>query len=119
LYWLTKRFVGQSEAHAVIFGGALNVGLSLMNDFAPGILPANPLSMYIPSRTGMRGGNGLDAYVPIRPGLRAANLPGNLPARGAMGVPRVNTALAVQTRGIPRGNFSDNAYNVPVRHLRF
>jgi hypothetical protein len=119
LYWLTKRFVGHSEANAVIFGGSLNIGLTLVNDFAPGILPANPLSMYVPVRPGMQG---MQAYVPVRPGLRAGNVPGTaLPGRMLSPAIRAAAAapLAVQTRTIPRANFSDNAYNVPQRHMRF
>lgn len=66
--YVTRRFVGSSEANAVAIGGGLNVAMSLVNDFAPGFLPANPLSMYIPTAPGLRG---MQAYVPTRPGLRA------------------------------------------------
>jgi hypothetical protein len=66
LAWLTKRFVGAGEAMSVAIGGGINIAVSLVNDFAPGVLPANPLAMYMPTRTGMR------AYVPVRGGLRAA-----------------------------------------------
>jgi hypothetical protein len=69
LQWVTKRFVGTSESHMVLIGGGVNIGLSLVNDFAPGFLPANPLSMYTPVRPGLR------AYVPVRPGLRAVPAP--------------------------------------------
>jgi hypothetical protein len=62
--WVTHRFIGASDGNAVMIGGGINVGLSLMNDFAPGFLPANPLSAYVPVRPGMR------AYVPTRHGLR-------------------------------------------------
>ena len=68
LSYITRRFVGSSEANAVAIGGGLNVAMSLVNDFAPGFLPANPLSMYIPTAPGLRG---MQAYVPTRPGLRA------------------------------------------------
>lgn len=64
LTWLTKRFVGANEANAVMVGGGANILISLANDFAPGILPANPLSMYLPNRPGMQ------AYTPVRPGLQ-------------------------------------------------
>jgi hypothetical protein len=65
LAWLTKKFVGGGEAMSVAIGGGINVAVSLVNDFAPGMLPANPLAMYVPNRNGMR------AYVPVRGGLRA------------------------------------------------
>jgi hypothetical protein len=65
--WLTHRFISASDANAVAIGGSINIGLSLINDFAPGFLPANPLSAYVPVRPGLR------AYVPVRPGLRAAH----------------------------------------------
>lgn len=65
--WLVRRFVSVGDGNAVAIGGAINVGLSLVNDFAPGFLPANPLSMYVPVRPGVR------AYVPVRPGLRAVS----------------------------------------------
>lgn len=64
LTWLTKRFVGANEASAVAIGGGVNIAVSLVNDFVPGILPANPLSMYVPTPAGMK------AYVPINPGLK-------------------------------------------------
>jgi len=70
LAWLTRRFVGSNEAHMVMIGGGANVALSLDNDFAPGILPANPLGMYLPTvfpAAGARGG--MQAYVPLR-GMR-------------------------------------------------
>jgi hypothetical protein len=63
--WVVGRFVSRADGNAVAIGGAINVGLSLVNDLAPGFLPANPLSMYVPVRPGMR------SYVPVRPGLRA------------------------------------------------
>jgi hypothetical protein len=72
LAWLTKRFVGHNEASMVMVGGAANVVLSLANDFAPGFLPANPLSAYVP--TSMAG---MQSYVGLR-GMRgglAANVP--------------------------------------------
>jgi hypothetical protein len=62
--WLTHKFIGASDGNAVMIGGSINVGLSLINDFAPGFLPANPLSAYVPVRPGMR------AYIPTRAGLR-------------------------------------------------
>jgi hypothetical protein len=63
--WAVSRFVSRGDGNAVAIGGAINLGLSLVNDFAPGFLPANPLSAYVPVRAG------LHAYVPNRPGLRA------------------------------------------------
>lgn len=63
--WVTHRFISASDGNAVAIGGSINIGLSLINDFAPGFLPANPLSAYVPVRPGLR------AYVPTRPGLRA------------------------------------------------
>jgi hypothetical protein len=63
--WLTHRFISAGDGNAVMIGGSINIGLSLVNDFAPGFLPANPLSAYVPVRPGLR------AYVPTRPGLRA------------------------------------------------
>ena len=80
LAWLTRRFVGQNEAHMVMIGGGANVALSLVNDFAPGILPANPLGMYLPTVFPAAGGSvrgasgGFGAYVPLR-GLRGTVSP--------------------------------------------
>jgi hypothetical protein len=73
LAWLTRRFVGSNEAHMVMIGGGANVALSLVNDFAPGILPANPLGMYLPTvfpPAGARGG--MNAYVGLR-GMRGGS----------------------------------------------
>jgi hypothetical protein len=95
LSWLTRRFVGKNEAHMVMIGGGANIALSLVQDFAPGILPANPLGMYLPTvfpPAGARGG--MNAYVPLR-GMRgpittAAAFPrsssvgGNSPAYGGV-----------------------------------
>ena len=81
LSWLAKKFVGQSEGQAVMIGGGANIAISLINDFAPGILPANPLGMYLPNvlppMNAMPGG-ALKAYVPnSMRGMRAAvRLPG-------------------------------------------
>jgi hypothetical protein len=69
LAWVTRRFVGSRESNAVMVGGGVNIALSLVQDFAPGLLPANPLAMYVPRNAGM------SAYVPTRPGLRAAGVP--------------------------------------------
>lgn len=83
LAWLTRRFVGSSEAQMVMVGGGANVALSLVNDFAPGILPANPLGMYLPTvfpAAGARGG--MNAYVGLR---------------GMRGVTKLNTAAAFPT----------------------
>ena len=67
LSWLTKRFVGQNEGHMVMLGGGANIALSLVNDFAPGILPANPLGMYLPTVfPSMQAQAGMRAYVPLR-----------------------------------------------------
>lgn len=68
LAWATKKFVGAGEAMAVAIGGGANVAISLVNDFAPGILPANPLAMYVPNRT-------MQAYVPTRGNLRGLKGP--------------------------------------------
>jgi hypothetical protein len=70
LAWLTRRFIGSNESNMVILGGAVNVGLTLANDFAPGYLPANPLSMYQPVHPGLRAAQ-MGAYLPLRRGMRA------------------------------------------------
>jgi hypothetical protein len=71
LSWLTRRFVGSNEAHMVMIGGGANIALSLVNDFAPGMLPANPLSMYLPTIfPTMQQQAGMRSYVPLR-GLAA------------------------------------------------
>lgn len=74
LSWLTKRFVGVNEGNMVLIGGGVNVALTLVSDFAPGLLPANPLAMYIPTvfppMTFTPGAGGMKQYVPLR-GLRA------------------------------------------------
>lgn len=69
---LTKRFVGSQEAQAVMIGGTANIALTAINDFVPGILPANPLALYVPlmQAPGVRSMNGMKQYVPLR-GLRA------------------------------------------------
>ena len=71
LAWLTKRFFGGGQAMSVVIGGSLNIGMSLLYDFVPGILPANPLAMYLPTRPGMQ------AYVPTRSNLRGIQMQGN------------------------------------------
>jgi hypothetical protein len=71
LSWLTRRFVGSNEAHMVMIGGGANIALSLVNDFAPGMLPANPLGMYLPTIfPTMQQQAGMRSYVPLR-GLAA------------------------------------------------
>jgi hypothetical protein len=73
LSWLTRRFVGSSEAQMVMIGGGANVALSLVQDFAPGLLPANPLGMYLPTvfpPMANAPSRAMSAYVPLR-GLRA------------------------------------------------
>lgn len=79
--WVVSRFVSRSDGNSVAIGGFINVGLSLIQDFAPGFLPANPLSAYVPVRPGMR------AYLPTRPGLRA--VPGRQPSAVGTGQPRI------------------------------
>jgi hypothetical protein len=72
--WLVKRFVGVNEGNMVLIGGGVNVALTLVNDFAPSLLPANPLAMYVPTvMPPMMGqaGSGMRQYVPLR-GMRAA-----------------------------------------------
>lgn len=65
LSWLTRRFVGSNEAHMVMIGGGANIALSLVNDFAPGMLPANPLGMYLPTVfPTMQTAAGMRSYVP-------------------------------------------------------
>jgi hypothetical protein len=92
LAWLTRRFVGSNEANMVMVGGAANVALSLANDFAPGFLPANPLSAYVP--TSMAGMAGMKSYVGLK-GLR-----GGLQAPLAVGAGLVmNRAAAVSRNG--------------------
>lgn len=94
LAWLTRRFVGSNEANMVMVGGAANVVLSIANDFAPGLLPANPLSAYIPTSTvGMQG---VQSYVGLR-GLRGG-LQAQVPlSRGAGLV--MNRAAGVSRNG--------------------
>jgi hypothetical protein len=83
LAWLTRRFVGSNEAHMVMIGGGANVALSLVNDFAPGILPANPLGMYLPTVfPTMQQSAGMRAYVPMRGmrGVTSLNTPAAFPS---------------------------------------
>jgi hypothetical protein len=63
LSWLTKRFVGQNEANMVLIGGAVNILMTAVNDFVPGILPVNPLAMYVPTNPGHPQ---LRQYTPLR-----------------------------------------------------
>jgi hypothetical protein len=115
LQWLTRRFIGRAEAYAVTFGGALNIGMSLIQDFAPGILPANPLAMYIPRNAGMH------AYVPVRRGLHAANVPGTaLPGREyAPGT--VTNFIPTAAPFTPQRGFQNRAGigGVPSRYQRY
>lgn len=65
LSWLTRRFVGSSEAQMVMVGGGANIALSLVNDFRPGLLPANPLGMYMPTVfPTMQQQAGMRSYIP-------------------------------------------------------
>jgi hypothetical protein len=84
LSWLTRRFVGSNEAHMVMVGGGANIVLSLVNDFAPnnGLIPANPLGMYLPNifptmqtQAGMRSYVGLKGLAAGRPLTSAAAFP--------------------------------------------
>lgn len=99
LTYLVKRFVGSREGSYVAMGGALNVGMSLVNDFAPGILPANPLAMYVANN--QRPGN-LSSYVPVRQGLRA------IPA--GRNIMRMPNASAQGDQG---------QYGTPARYYRY
>ena len=103
LSWLTRRFVGSNEAHMVMVGGGANIALSLVNDFAPGILPANPLGMYLPTvfpAAGARGG--MQAYIPLR-GMRGP----------------INTAAAFPKNGSMVGGLSPAYGGVAARFKRF
>lgn len=74
--YLVKKFGG--DHHAVLIGGAVNVVLTGMNDFMPGLLPANPLAMYVPATASLPSpGARMSGYVPTRPGMRgpATNFP--------------------------------------------
>jgi hypothetical protein len=104
LAWLTRRFVGSNESNMVILGGSVNVGLSLINDFAPGWLPANPLSMYQPVNPGLRAVQ-MGAYQPVRKGLRAL-VPNNLTARRGF----IPSAAAQGDQG---------QYGTPSRYFRY
>lgn len=105
LAWLTKRFVGSNESHAVMIGGSVNVGMSLIQDFAPGFLPANPLGAYVAIRPGSAGTSapaGMRGYIATRPGLRA------LPrGRNIMSMPN---ASAQGDQG---------QYGTPARYFRY
>lgn len=79
LHWAVKRFVGSNEAQMVLIGGGINVGLTLIQDFAPGLLPPNPMSMYVPTRRTL---SGVSSYVPVRTGMQGLAL--NVPQRGAI-----------------------------------
>jgi hypothetical protein len=90
LSWLTRRFVGSSEAQMVMVGGGANIAISLINDFAPGFLPANPLGMYLPTvhmAAGARGG--MQAYIPNRVGMRGM---GMMPISSAAAFPVAGSA---------------------------
>ena len=76
LAWATKRFLGAGPAMSVAIGGGINIAVSLVNDFVPGIIPANPLAMYLPTRPGMQ------AYVPVRGNLRGLRGPYTLQGAG-------------------------------------
>ncbi len=96
LTMLTKRFVGVNEGNMVLIGGGVNVALSAVNDFAPGILPANPLGMYVPNRT-------MAAYVPNR-GMRGLN--------SAPAVQRIPSAA-------PFRNLNGSKFGVASRLMRY
>jgi hypothetical protein len=105
LAWLTRRFVGANESNMVILGGSVNVGLTLINDFAPGWLPANPLAMYQPVHPGLRAVNGMGAYTPVRKGLRAL-VPNKLTAARGF----IPSAAAQGDQG---------QYGTPSRYFRY
>jgi hypothetical protein len=108
LSWLTRKFVGPTEAQAVMVGGGANIAISLMNDFVPGILPANPLGMYLPNVMPTMlatSGSGVKAYIPNS-------------LRGLRAVPRLPGAVAFPTTvagGTSRGAYGGTA----ARFLRF
>jgi hypothetical protein len=83
LAWLTRRFVGSNEAHMVMIGGGANIALTLVNDFAPGVFPANPLGTYLPTVfPSMQQQAGMRAYVPMRGlrGVTSLNTPAAFPS---------------------------------------
>lgn len=86
LAWATKRFLGAGPAMSVAIGGGINIAVSLVNDFVPGLIPANPLAMYLPTRPGMQ------AYVPVRGNLRGLRGPYTL-----QGSTDYNPAAALRT----------------------
>jgi hypothetical protein len=112
LAWLTRKFVGSNEAGMVLLGGGVNVALTAVNDFMPSLLPANPLSTYVPtSMAGMgavRGVRGVGTYVGLS-GMR-----GGLGARPAL----ANGAGLMSTGGGAVGR--NGAYGgVAARFFRY
>jgi hypothetical protein len=106
LAWLTRRFVGSNEANMVLIGGATNVALTAVNDFAPGFLPANPLATYVPT---------MQAYVPTNmQGMRGLKgLQGGLAARPKF----ISAAFQPTANGAPGRN---GAYGgIAARFLRY
>jgi len=99
LAWVVRRFVGSNESNMVLLGGAVNVVMTAVNDFSPNLLPANPLSTYIPTSmnsyvpmsgmSGMRGlqglRGGLAAARPIRSAAIVSNVAGAAGRNGAYG----------------------------------
>lgn len=58
LTFAVRRFVGREEGNMVAIGGGVFVAASIVNEFAPGVIPWPQLGMYTPARGGLR------AYTP-------------------------------------------------------
>ena len=112
LSWLVKRFVGVNEGNMVLIGGGVNVALTLVNDFAPSLLPANPLAMYVPTvfPPMMQQPGSFRQYVPLnqaRPGMRGLSA---IPPR------QIRSAAAFPVQA---GSHGGSYGGVPARFKRF
>lgn len=84
LYYGVKRFAGPEQAKMVLIGGGVNVMLSAVGDFAPGLLPAGSMMSYtrppgmhaytVPNRglNGMSGMRAIPSGAAYRYGTSAA-----------------------------------------------
>lgn len=116
LTWAAKKFGGPAAATSVAIGGGVNIAVSLVNDFVPGILPANPLSMYLPTQPGMR------AYVPMS-GVRGLQAGSGYKAPNPYGITPSNSRAIPTAALYPTSQTNQTVYGrfggTPSRFLRF
>lgn len=117
LTWAAKKFGGPAAATSVAIGGGVNIAVSLVNDFVPGILPANPLSMYLPTAPGMK------AYVPMSGLQGVRGVRGLQAAGGAYGIVPSQSRMIPTAALYPTSQTNQTVYGrfggTPSRFMRF